>query len=143
VGVFGPQDLHDLCDPDSPDYNRCRGRGTFFLNEGVSLRNITDGLSNTMIVGERSAKYAQPTWVGVLSGGDHAPARVVGAAEVPPNSEEDTAHAVHDFSSFHPSGTNFLFADGSVIMVRETIDREIYWALSTRAMGDNVGDFGR
>jgi len=141
VGVFGTRDLHDVCDPSSPDYNECRGDGTFFLNRTVGFRDFSDGLSNTLIVGERSAKWIDSTWVGVISGGEHAPARVVGVAAYPPNSEVAEQDTVHNFSSFHPAGTNFLVGDGSVQMVHETIDQAVYRALCTRAGHDNIGDF--
>lgn len=42
-------------------------------------------------------------------------------------------------SSFHPAGTNFLSADGSVTLIAETIDLQVYHALCTRAAGDVVG----
>ena len=84
---------------------------------------------------------SEPTWVGVISGGDHAPARVVGAAVYPPNSETSNLHATHNFSSFHPSGTQFLAADGSVKLIAETIDQATYHALSTRDARDIVGDY--
>jgi prepilin-type N-terminal cleavage/methylation domain-containing protein len=140
VGVFGTVDLHAVCEPGSANYDGCQGDGTFFLNRTVGFREITDGLSNTLIVGERSAKWSQPTWVGVISGGEHAPARVVGVATYPPNSEIDLENSTHNFSSFHPAGTNFLVADGSVHMIHETIDQAVYRALCTRNGHDNIGD---
>ena len=140
VGVFGTNDMHNVCDPGSPNYNRCLGNGTFFLNRGVSFRDITDGLSHTFIVGERSSKWMTSTWLGVVSGGEHAPARVVGTATYPPNSDVEFEHP-HNFSSFHPAGTNFLLGDGSVRMVHETIDQYVFRALCTRASGDQVGGF--
>jgi len=138
LGVFGTNDLHNACEGTG---KKCLGNGTFFLNDGVGFRDFSDGLSNTFVVGERSAKWVHSTWVGVISGGDHAPARVVGVATYPPNSEAAEAEYTHNFSSFHPAGTNFLLGDGSVRMVPETIDQNVYRALCTRSKGDNVGDF--
>jgi len=42
--------------------------------------------------------------------------------------------------SFHSGGGNFLFADGSVRFIRETIDIQTFCALLTRAAGEAVTD---
>jgi prepilin-type N-terminal cleavage/methylation domain-containing protein len=141
MGVFGTWDFHEVCEPGEPDYNGCRGDGTFFLNRGTSFRELADGLSQTVVVGERSSKWVPPTWLGVVTGGEHAPARVCGIALFPPNSEQEREHYTHNFSSFHAAGTNFLLADGSVRMIAESIDRATYFALCTRRAGDVPGPF--
>jgi len=93
-----------------------------------------------MTVGERSTKLVYSTWVGVVSGGLHGPARVVGVAESPPNAEDTPDHYFHNFSSRHPQGTHFLFADGAVRMITESIEEEVYQSLCTRGAGDIVED---
>jgi prepilin-type N-terminal cleavage/methylation domain-containing protein len=142
LGVFGTEDFHEAhanSPPDSPD--DCRGNGTFFLNSEVRLKDIRDGTSQTFVVGERSSKKAPSTWVGMVTGGEHAPARICGVATYPPNSEAEPEHYFHNFSSLHPTGTNFLSADGSVRLVREDIDEAIYFALCTRNAKDSIGSF--
>lgn len=141
MGVFGTWDFHEVCEPGEPDYNGCRGDGTFFLDRGVRLADITDGTSNTIVVGERSSKWAPSTWVGMVTGGDHAPARICGIGLFPPNSEEEEEHYTHNFSSFHPAGTNFLLGDGSVRLIAETIDMQVYVSLCTRDRGEPSGEF--
>jgi prepilin-type N-terminal cleavage/methylation domain-containing protein/prepilin-type processing-associated H-X9-DG protein len=42
------------------------------------------------------------------------------------------------FRSRHPGGANFLFADGSVKFLKETINAGVYRGLSTRAMGEVI-----
>jgi len=138
IGMFGTVDIHDVCPGPG---GRCEGNGTFFLNRGLRFSDITDGLSQTLFVGERSSKLAPSTWVGVVTGGLHGPARVVGAAAYPPNSEEIPEYYFHNFSSFHPNGTHFLSADGSVRLIPETIDMAAYHALATRSAGDIVGSY--
>ncbi len=136
LGVFGTVDFHLVCPGTT-----CVGDGTFVLNRGFRFADIRDGLSNTLAVGERSSKIAPSTWVGVVTCGEHAPARVCGVSSYPPNSEEQPVHYFHNFSSRHPSGTQFLAADGSVKLIAETIDESTYHALSTRAAGDIVGEY--
>jgi prepilin-type N-terminal cleavage/methylation domain-containing protein/prepilin-type processing-associated H-X9-DG protein len=142
-GVFGTQDLHSVCVPGEPGYNGCHGNGIFHLNHGLAFRDITDGLSNTFLVGERWSKWIYSTWTGVVPGGWHAPARIVAVAsdEFPPNSEANVEQQTHNFSSYHPAGANFLLSDGHVQMITETIDLEVYNALCTRAGGEPVGGF--
>jgi len=67
--------------------------------------------------------------------------RIVAVAsdQFPPNSEENFEQQTHNFSSFHPSGTNFLLADGHVQMITETIDLAVYRAMCTREGGEPVG----
>jgi prepilin-type N-terminal cleavage/methylation domain-containing protein len=141
IGAFGTIDFHHVCDPSSPDFNGCQGNGTFFLNRQVRFADILDGLSNTLIVGERSSKLAPSTWVGVVTGGQHGVARVTGVASYPPNSEYTPDHYFHNFSSMHPSGTNFLLGDGSVRLIPETIVEKTFHALTTRRGRDIVGDY--
>jgi len=141
IGVFGTFDYHLVCEPGAANYNGCAGNGCFFLNRGVRFADIRDGLSQTFIVGERSSKWAPSTWVGVVTGGWHAPARITGIGLFPPNSEEEEEHYTHNFSSFHPAGTNFLLGDGGARLVSETIDENVYRALCTRAGGEVSGSF--
>lgn len=141
IGVFGTVDFHHLCNPASTTFNGCRGDGTFILNEQFRFADILDGLSNTLVVGERCSKLAPSTWVGVVTGGQHGVARVAGVTNYAPNSEATPAHYFHNFSSLHPAGTQFLAADGSVKLLNESIDLAIYHALTTRAGGDVVGKY--
>ena len=74
----------------------------------------------------------------MFAGASHAPGRIVAVASTPPNSDQNAQFA---FSSFHPAGTNFLAADGSVKLVAETIDQATYLAVCTRASGDIVPNY--
>lgn len=141
IGVFGTRDFHFVCNPGSSEFNGCIGNGTFYLNRQNRFADIRDGLSNTLIAGERSSKLAPSTWIGVVPGGQHGVARVAGVGTYPPNSEDTPAHYFHNFSSFHPSGTNSLAGDGSVKMISETIDLDTYGALCTRQGGEPLGKY--
>ncbi len=136
MGVFGTEDLHDSLVGDI-----CYGNGSFMHHKWLRLADFTDGLSQTLVVGERSSKLAPSTWVGMVTGGAHAPARIVGSSIFPPNSEVDEEHWYHNFSSFHPGGANFLSADGSVHFISDTIETTLYQSLSTRSGGEVVGTY--
>ncbi len=135
MGMFGSIDFHI-----ARIGNDCPGNGTFILNRFHRFADLSDGLSQTIIAGERSSKKAPSTWVGVITCGRHSPARVCGVSTYPPNAEDTPATYFHNFSSFHPAGANFLFGDGSVRMISATIELNAYQAMSTRAGGDLVGN---
>jgi prepilin-type N-terminal cleavage/methylation domain-containing protein len=136
VGVFGAMEVCETCEAVAGG-GQCIGDGTLYHNSHLNFREIRDGLSQTFIVGERAVKVEQfySTWVGLFPAAEHPPARVVGESLSPPNAATDEPH---NFSSFHPSGTHFLLADGSVRLISEHIDTNAYHALCTRAGGEVI-----
>ena len=86
-------------------------------------------------MGERTSELDYPTWVGAPAGDECAPGLVVGTASYPPNSAQ---YDIHNFSSHHPAGTNFLLGDGSVRLISQYIDEAAYHALCTRAGGEPI-----
>ncbi len=131
VGVYGTDDIEDA--PDDGD-------GTLFHNSNIMFRQITDGLSNSFLVGERSSLLGFSTWVGVVPEGEESMDRILGVCNVQPNSlEQKQAGEIDGYSSLHATGTIFLLADGSVHWVNENIDLRTYQALATIA-GEEVSD---
>ena len=128
VGNFGTSNIH-VCG-ELPAGQQCLGNGVLYHNSDLPLSRITDGLSETFFVGERATDLGYATWVGVPAGDECSPAMVVGSASYPPNSQ---GGHVHNFSSHHPKGTNFLVGDGTVRLVSESINVDVYRALCTRA----------
>ena len=135
VGVFGTIDPHEVYE------GGARADGPFVHNQQFSFRDFLDGTSETFLVGERTSRLSYSTWVGSIHGGEHGPARVVGVATFPPNSDYNEEVAVHNFSSLHPAGTQFVAADGSVKLITESIDTRVYHALCTMAGGEVVGKY--
>lgn len=134
TGIFGTNELED-CES-LPAGVECKGNGTFYHLSKTRFRDIRDGLSNTIIVGERSSLYGQSTWLGVIDGGEEAIARIVGIADHPPNYAD--GH-LDDFRSEHSGGVNFVLGDGAVRFISETIDLKTYRSLATRA-GEEIID---
>lgn len=119
-GVFGTFDLHD---------GPAAGDGLFYANSAHRFRDVTDGLSTTLMIGERSSRLGGVIWHGFVEDANAAEARIVGVADHVPN---DPVGHFEDFSSMHVMGAQFAFADGSVKFIGETIDLRIYKALATR-----------
>ena len=136
VGVFGTLDTH-YCGT-LPVGSQCTADGVFFHNSNVRFEDIRDGLSQTFLVGERTSRLDYSTWIGARPGDDCGQGRIVGTASYPPNSQ---AYDTHNFSSQHPTGTNFLSGDGSVRLISQTIDGVVYRALCTRDGGEVVGAY--
>jgi prepilin-type N-terminal cleavage/methylation domain-containing protein/prepilin-type processing-associated H-X9-DG protein len=126
VGMFGISEIDD-----SP----AAGEGTFFFLSRTRFAEVTDGLSNTLVVGERYAKQGNPVWSGVVQGANEAMARVVGVGDHVPN---DPHHHFDDFASYHPGGVHFLYGDGSVQRINNQIDLRAYQALCTRSGGETA-----
>ena len=128
-GVFGNLEIAE---------NPENGNGMFFENSKVRFKEVTDGLSNTLMVGERLATTGTVVWVGADPHIDEAAARVVGSCDHLPN--DDHGH-FEDFRSAHPTGANFLSADGSVRLIAEIIDEQTYQGMATRSGGEVISIF--
>ncbi len=117
--------------------------GLAFLNSRVRFADVTDGTSQTLLVGERSASSGAAIWMGVR-GNDFETDQVTDCS---PGHEINSEYGA--FSSRHGGGANFLFVDGRVVFLSEKIQSGIgenqqmqtYQKLSHRSDGLNIGAF--
>jgi len=102
--------------------------GAFFKNSDTRIRDITDGTSNTIAVGERSVRgtdgYTAPVWAG-CAGCQHSSDfayDLAGTGLCTINSVTcgNTSYA-RSFGSPHVGGVQFLLLDGSVRFISENI----------------------
>ncbi len=131
------------------------GTGIFYRNSNTNIRDITDGSSNTLAVGERSHELTPSTWYAAVPGASvnagmammpmmtegaghlvlghvgQGPMMGMPAMEHTPNS---SGHIVN-FWSRHPGGTHFLFCDGAVRFLSENIDYPEYKSFGMRSDG--------
>ena len=144
VGSFGTVGYEDICDPALfPPFPaaQCRGDGMFFHNSAMRMRDVTDGMSNTVFLGEHRSDRKldwHSTWVGLVAGGEEAAARILAVSDHTPN---HPALHIDDFSSWHTGGVHLLFGDGRVRFVTQNIDFGIFRAIATPAGSEVVGDF--
>ena len=120
--------------------------GMFGINWARRISEVTDGLSNTLAMGEfvqidHEGSYSEPPgnvrpWIlGSVYG-----AMVV---EYPINTDVDRfvdniPYQQLPLGSFHPGGMNGMMADGSVTFLTEDIDLELYRQLATVNGGEVV-----
>jgi prepilin-type processing-associated H-X9-DG protein len=115
---------------DGPGANLRIYEGIFCNRSQTSLGGIQDGTSNTLMFGEGiggktiiNGNPGQPgrdfawSWMGVGYRTTKFGLGIGGQVGEPSNSTTKGAHTVR-FSSWHPSGVQFCFADGSVRTVR-------------------------
>ena len=171
VAVAAPSSYSACCGGDESDTTGPAGLGVFYRNSRTRLTDITDGASNTIMIGEKAWSNAHGVWAGAIPGGvivrgHNNPCQpVVPGAWFPAATlvlahshlnnathDPDGSAGIDDFGSRHPGGSNFLFGDASVHFLRSvstdnpdcsyTPDGRIFQALGTRANGEVVpGDW--
>lgn len=129
-------------------------RSVLFRNSSTRFADITDGSSNTVMIGEcagrpavlRASKHLQGIvndqgsgWVDSesgfsLDGSDASGTRLGAGPRLSPFAMNRTNE--NEPYSFHPGGSHFLYADGHCEFADETMDLRVAAALSTRAAGD-------
>jgi len=143
----------DLEDSHCGDYDT---DGLLYPRSGVKIRDVRDGTSNTLAVGER-LYIIHPWMLGAWWVRDPDEKMCVNSAKnirLPINADpkafgyykfdrsapEDAPKnlVLNDlmFGSFHPGGAHFVFADGSVHFLADSIDFTIYGDLATRDGGE-------
>lgn len=137
-----------------PTCKLCRDRfdGVFGRNRSIKIKELQDGLSKTLAVGERASHWSQPVVWGVVPNskvldnqqpGKFAagPAYVLGTTFrqgfnlETSDDPDDMAHVdtyAESFGSQHPGGAFFMFCDGGVRFVWNDTDPVVMNTLSTR-----------
>jgi prepilin-type N-terminal cleavage/methylation domain-containing protein len=137
-----------------PTCKLCRDHfdGVFGRNRAIQPKELQDGLSKTLAVGERATYWSRPTIWGVIPNskildnqqpGKYAagPAYVLGTTfhegfnietSIDPDHHATDDTYAESFGSQHPGGAFFMFCDAGVRFVWDDADPAIMNALSTR-----------
>lgn len=134
--------------------------GPFFRNSAVRLRQITDGLTQTIFFGEHASSLSEKTWVGVVPGGfthpafstpengPDAAATLVLVHAGPSGGELDITgnpiihpvnyptYHVGQMYAEHPVGGNVAMGDASVKRISNDIDLLVFAAASSMNEGE-------
>ncbi len=121
-------------------------RGVFQLettgNKGVAVKQVTDGMSNTLMVGEKHVRidgFGQGVPDSSLYNGDTlSPVRPAGTMYPLAVSDYDYGWK---FGSYHPGVCQFVLGDGSVRAISDGIDGATLGRLADRSDGQIIGDF--
>ncbi len=165
VASHGQEECWGDCSGPTGGYNgnvRVLADGPFFRNSRLGYRDILDGLSNTIFLGEHTSRLSDKTWVGVIAGAavhpklqspDNAPESAatlmlvhsgpaLGEVDLfgnpiihPPNFP---ALHVCQMQSEHPGGAFVLMGDGSVKFITEFVDRPLFASMMSIAEGEVV-----
>jgi prepilin-type processing-associated H-X9-DG protein len=151
---------YDVPEPIPANNNQpARIDGPFYRNSRVSVGMVSDGLSNTIFLGEHSSVLSNKTWVGVVPGAVTPPRLdlrpwpsenngagcLVGVHSGPDTHDHPQViiHAPNDpfghtdqMWGEHGYGCNVLFGDGSVRFLTTFINPNTFVALSTRDGGE-------
>ena len=126
--------------------------GTFGANSKRGIRDMSDGTSNVLMVGERytpsngaaltNQVAGDATWVGVTVAGSEW--LVLGEATFKINANFTAANPrplTTGFGSMHTGGAQFLMGDGAVRFLSENLDINTYRLISRVNDSQLVGDF--
>jgi prepilin-type N-terminal cleavage/methylation domain-containing protein/prepilin-type processing-associated H-X9-DG protein len=126
--------------------NYCGSEGVLSSMSSVRIAQITDGTSQTLMLGERLVQPGGPTslpftsaWCGQVAFADEYDLRSV--PYLLPESNHPINGSPTDplcFGSRHPQGANFVLADGSCLFLNDGIDSQVFTALGTANGGEIV-----
>jgi len=113
--------------------------GIFWRNSQVRTADITDGLSNTLMVGETALNIQRNQVGGIWVGAVRRQDGIMYTGGVYTKLDEDLFWLNHPsglgFSSPHPGGVNFVRCDGSVAFITDSADRSLVSAMCSRNDG--------
>jgi len=116
--------------PIDPSVSLQTGDGVFFDNSSISFRDISDGESNTLMLGE--------SLYGLWADGNSCCARVRPDYRWFDVYYEVSPYQYFGFGSNHKDVCNFAFVDNQARPIPKNVDWNVLMALATRARGERV-----
>ena len=104
------------------------GNGAMIYEKTVSAKQITDGLSQTILIGEDTGRSGSSQQNGTWADGQN----------IFDVTMQINTNQVNELWSDHVGGANTTFCDGSVHFLAETIDPNVLYALCTRDQGEII-----
>ncbi len=163
VGGCGDDPNQPLCNQpaigisSSPDHGNTTNAGEIRglynrLGVSIGLNLISDGTSNTIMIGEiLPSKHDHPfdgSWMYFNGGYSHASTIVpinqkitTRGGHCTPGDDMGNWNKSWGFKSNHTNGANFLFADGSVHFLTQSIDMKTYVLLGCRNDGQPIPNY--
>ncbi|MCC6492526.1 MAG: DUF1559 domain-containing protein [Pirellulales bacterium] len=127
----------------------------FAWQDPLGFRNVEDGTSRTLMAGEQAFEISRAncgvdgkcyglgyTWAHSIEASATASIppnySVPGQPSLDPTAEQFPYRTQFGFNSMHPGGLNFVYADGSVQFIDESIELGVYRALATIRGGETL-----
>lgn len=109
--------------------------GMFYENSGLDDRDVTDGMSNTLLFGESLVGFWADNYSSVVRSRDDHPG--FNNYWTGTSTSAQAAGGVgriyfFGYGSYHEGSNNFCLADGSARSIASNIDTQLFWALCTR-----------
>lgn len=136
--------------------------GPLYRNSWLKLSRVSDGLSKTVFLGEHTQRLSQKAWAGTLPGAASHPSEAFAGSEPdgaatlllvhsgPADAEAEVIHPPNDpvahvcqMFSDHPGGCNVACGDGVVRFISESINLDVWAAMSSIAGGEAVAGDGQ
>ena len=105
---------------------------------GVELKQVTDGTSNTFLLGETLPAHSRYNCIFCENfnvGSTHVPLNYMDDENATPAAGYQSSGG---FKSHHPGGVQFAYSDGSVHFIPEDADYFVVNALGTKAADDSA-----
>jgi prepilin-type N-terminal cleavage/methylation domain-containing protein len=156
TGSIVGQTTYAGCYHDSEVPIDVNNNGVLFLNSKIRFEDVTDGVSNTIFIGE---KFAGASSLGWMSGtratlrnstsiNMNRPAQFGGPSPIPmppggeePGQAQNPLLQVGGFGSYHSGICQFALGDGSVRIIGENIAPAVLIQLGNRADGQLMGEY--
>ena len=135
--------------------------GPFYRNSAIRLADVTDGLSQTVFLGEHSSSLSDKTWFGTVPNAATCPkpgwpsdcnsAGCLLGVHSGPDSHDHPQVIVHapnhpfghtdEMYSEHVAGAHIMLGDGSVRFMSQFIDPFTWVGLCTRGGRETIGEY--
>lgn len=138
VGIAGSNDTEF-----GNDFTGCAGildgNGMYYSRSMTRFRDVLDGASNTIAVGERAIPR-DLGWGWPICGGHECEHYISSALGLFMGNHLDAEYALHiqHLWSWHPGGTHITMVDGSVHFISYSMDHQTYLDLTTRAGKERI-----
>ena len=141
-------------------YEQLPFSGMFHRNSAVRIADITDGTSNTVGIGERTSRFSENGWAGVVPGQEtvYSPSAreynpalpslrarpaitaVLVHVRITSGAPNALGNSPGSFASSHSGGAQFLNMDGSCRFISSSVSKPTYRAFVTRNGGEVIAE---